>query len=161
MYRKAKNEKDVKYILDNLRSEDVEEAKAIYGENYKEQIFNNIMNTEFYVLLGLTKNKDIPVVMGGIFEANPENKSIGIAWLMCTKEVKKHIKCLFKELKTEIEKADDKFWMTFNFIHKNNKMMKKWLKTVGYKFDNPHPDGVNVPTGFEFFYRIREVKGIG
>ena len=32
---------------------------------------------------------------------------------------------------------------------------------LGFKFDNPKPNGINVPDGFEFFYRIRETRGLG
>ena len=161
MHRAYKNEKDVRYILDNLRKEDLNEAEAIYGADFKEQILNNIMKTEFYVLLGKTKDKDIPVCMGGIWPPSENTPDIGICWLMCTDKVKKHIKCLLKELKTEIKKADENFCFTYNLIWKENKSAKKWLKGLGYKFDNPKPDGINIPDGFEFFYRLRPVKGLG
>ena len=173
---------------------------AIYGADYKEQIFKNIMNTEFYVLLGKIKGcrEDIPVCMGGIWQAlNPDIYSInplklensykgepsplpspygrgrtikkiqygggetqinaGICWLMCTDKIKYHIKSLLKELKTEIEKADEQFAFTYNFIFKENKQMKKWLKGLGFIFDNAPAEktGIKIPDGFEFFYRLR------
>ena len=152
MYRAKKNEKDVLYILENLRLEDLHEAQAIYGNDFKQKILDSIMQTDFYVLLGKTKDKDIHVCAGGIWES-PTDKNIGICWLMSTDKVKYHIKTLLKELKKEIIKADEKFALTCNFIWKENKQAKRWLKTMGYKFNNPYPLGINVPNGFEFFYR--------
>lgn len=161
MYRSKKNDKDVTYILDNLRMEDLLELKALWGENWREETLKNIMGTDFYVMLGKTKNKDVPVVMGGVWEAGGEDKGIGCAWLLSTEEVSKHSLCLLKELKKEMERADEKYWLTYNFIYKENWLAKKWLSWLGYKFDNPRPEGMNIPKDFEFFYRLRPVKGLG
>ena len=154
MYRARKNEKDVKYILDNLRKEDKDELLAIYGNNYKQKVMDNIMKTEFYVLLGKTKDKDIPVVMGGIWEVIPNNPHIGGAWLLSTDKVKNHKMTLLRELRKEVEAADEKFILTYNLIYEENKEAKKWLKWLGYRFDKPKPEGMVIPEGFEFFYRV-------
>jgi|GEM_PF-3528346 len=217
MYRALKNEKDVKYILDNLRKEDKNEAIAVYGADYKAQILNNIMKTEFYVLLGKTKDSGfaqgrlsgktcqgfesetdclsrkqiqdgIPVCMGGIWGVIPKLQdsvqnciagaapsplspplsgggetqmmNAGICWLVCTDKIKHHIKSLLKELKTEIEKADEQYAFIYNFIFKENKQMKKWLKGLGFIFDNAPAEkaGIKIPDGFEFFYRLNPAK---
>ena len=76
MYRANKTEKDVLYILDNLRIEDLEELKALWGENWKEQTLKNIMETEFSVMLGKTKDKDIPVVMGGVWRTDRPSRGM-------------------------------------------------------------------------------------
>ena len=43
----------------------------------------------------------------------------------------------------------------------HNKEGALFLKKIGFKFDNPHPEGLNIPEEFEFFYRIRETRGLG
>ena len=40
-------------------------------------------------------------------------------------------------------------------LFSENKLAKRWLKKLGYSFENPHPKGLNVPKDFEFFYRTR------
>ena len=161
MYRANKNIKDVEYILDHLRKEDLTELKAIWSEDWKAKTLENIMGTEFYVMLGKAKNKDIPVVMGGFWKVEADAEGVGCAWLLTTDEVKNHKMCLLRELRKEVAKADEKYWLTYNFIYKENFMAKNWLKWLGYKFDNPNPEGLGVPEGFEFFYRIRPIKGLG
>ena len=158
MLRIKKNIKDVSYILDNLRPEDLEELRALWGENWREETLKNIMNTDFEVLLGRTKKGNVPAVMGGIWEVK---EGIGCAWLLSTPEVKKHRHCLLRELRREIEKSKEKFFLIYNFIYEKNFEAKRWLKWLGFRFDNPHPKGIEVPKGFEFFYRIREVNGLG
>lgn len=69
MFRSNKNENDVNYILDNLMEEDLAELKALFGEDWKQKTLDRIMGTNFYVMLGKTKNKGVPVCMGGIEQA--------------------------------------------------------------------------------------------
>jgi hypothetical protein len=41
-------------------------------------------------------------------------------------------------------------------------MAKRWLKWLGYKFDNPKPKGLHIPKGFQFFYKYGQLKkGLG
>lgn len=151
MFRVNKNLQDVQYILDNLRYEDLSELQALWGENWREETLKNIMETDFEVLLGKTKKGKKPVVMGGIWEVQ---EGVGCAWLLSTPEVKNHRHCLLRELKREVEKSKKKFSLIYNFIYKKNFEAKRWLKWLGFRFDNPHPKGIEVPFGFEFFYLI-------
>ena len=149
--RRKKNIKDVEYILDNLRQEDLNELKALWGENWRSETIKNIMTTDFDSLVGVS---DKPVVMGGIWGVGGENSKTACVWLLSTDEVKKHKISLIKNLSEEIEKAEKKYSILYNFIYKSNLSAKKWLKILGFRFDNPRPDGLKIPDGFEFFYKI-------
>ena len=161
MYRANKTDEDVEYILNNLRYEDEMELKTLFGDNWKEESKNRIMKTKFYVMLGKGKNDKTPVCMGGIEQDEKDDNGIGCAWFLTTNEIKKHGIQILKELKKEVEKADEKFWLTYNVIYEKNYLAKKWLKWLGFRFDNPRPKGIEVPAGFEFFYRVRPIKGLG
>lgn len=161
MYRANKTDEDVEYILNNLRYEDEMELKTLFGDNWKEESKNRIMKTKFYVMLGKGKHDKTPVCMGGIEQDEKDDNGIGCAWFLTTNEIKKHGIQILKELKKEVEKADEKFWLTYNVIYEKNYLAKKWLKWLGFKFDNPRPKGIEVPEGFEFFYRVRPIKGLG
>lgn len=160
MYRKEKNEKDVLYILEHLRAEDLEEVKAVHGELWKEKVFNDIMKTDFDVLMGINKDGDIPVCMGGAWHIERDPKGIGVVWMLCTDDIVNHKICLLRELKKEFQKYDKNFWYLYNFIYSKNEFSKQWLKWIGFKFDNPRPTGMNIPEGFEFFYRVKNIKGL-
>lgn len=161
MYRANKTNEDVEYILKNLRYEDEMELKTLFGDNWLEESRKKIMNTKFYVMLGKGKDDKTPICMGGIEQAEKDADGIGCAWFLTTDEIKKHGIQILKELKKEVEKADEKFWLTYNVIYEKNYLAKKWLKWLGFKFDNPRPKGIEVPEGFEFFYRVRPIKGLG
>lgn len=160
MYRKSKNEKDVLYILEHLRADDLEEVKAVHGDKWKENVFNDIMKTDFDVLMGITKDGDIPVCMGGAWHLDKDAPGIGVVWMLCTDEIVNHKICLLKELKKEFREYDKKFWFLYNFIYSKNDFAKNWLSWIGFKFDNPKPMGLKIPKEFEFFYRIRKRRGL-
>ena len=160
MYRKEKNEKDVLYILEHLRADDLEEVKASNGENWKEIVFKNIMDPTTDVLLGVSKENDIPVCMGGAWQLDRDPKGIGLVWMLCTDDIVNHKVCLLKELKKEFRKYDQNFWFMYNSIHSKNIYAKKWLMWLGFKFDNPHPFGMNLPKEFEFFYKVKKIRGL-
>ena len=170
MYRAEKNLRDFKYILNRLRKEDKEEIKAVFGKHWKKKSIENLIHTDFQILLGKTKNGNIPVLMGGAWAVDKNNPAVATVWMLSTPEIEKHQNSFLKELKKEIKYYDEKFAITFNHIYKSNTLAKRWLKWVGYRFPNEekrltHLDkaflSVKVPDGFEIFYRERPVKGLG
>lgn len=158
MYRKEKNEKDVRYILEHLRDEDRHEAIFQKGENYIEECLKDIMGNDDYFVLGCKKSDDTPVCMGGC--ARTTEEGVGAVWLLSTPEIIDYQMCLLRNIKVELEKIDEDFWMTFNILFKENQLAKKWLTKFGFNFNNPHPVGLNIPNDFEFFYRTRKVRGL-
>lgn len=170
MYRAEKNLRDIKYILNRLRKEDKEEVKAVFGKHWKKKSIENLIHTDFQILLGKIKNGNIPVLMGGAWAVDKNNPAVAIVWMLSTPEIEKHQISFLRELKKEMKYYDEKFAITFNHIYKSNTLAKRWLKWVGYRFPNEekrltHLDkaflSVKVPDGFEIFYRERPVKGLG
>lgn len=159
MYEKEKNEKDILYILEHLRSEDKQEAITQKGENYKEIILEEIMNCKTRTYLGCRKSDNLPVCIGGFTDTN--EKGVGIVWLLSTPEIENNKTCLLRHIIGAFEEIDAKYWLTCNILFSENRFAKRWLKKLGYKFNNPKPEGLDVPDGFEFFYRMRETRGLG
>lgn len=167
MYRKKKNEKDVNYILKRLRKEDAHECLIQRGKHYRKDIIKDIMTSNQYVVVACEKTTNTPVLMGG---ATKVSDGVAVVWLLTTPKVVKHQICLLRELKKEIEKFDEKYWLTFNTIYKENRVAKKWLKKYGYRFPNDEEEKtladkcllkqIPVPEGFELFYRIRKPRGL-
>lgn len=167
MYQKRKNEKDILYILNHLRPEDLHEVKTSRGKNFKKQIPKEIMQSNAYFVLGVEKKTQRPAVMGGCVEVE---KGVGMVWLLATPIALKHRICLLRHLKKNIENFDQKYWLTYNFLWKENTIAKTWLKKFGYRFpaeeenktflDNQFLNISNIPKDFEVFYRIRETRGL-
>ena len=160
MNRVNKNEKDVKYILDNLREVDHIECIDSKGENYKEIVYKEIMETDFDCLIGEDSGK--PVVMGGVWRTNPDIPDCGCVWLLSTDEVVKHQVSLLRHLKHEFERYDEEFYITCNYIHDSNLVARRWLEWIGFDFNGL--TGVPKKKNFTFFYRInpkmKKMKGL-
>ena len=161
---------DIEYILDNLREEDKLEAIQNKGENFKEVIIDEIQKKKKKkILVGKTKKDDIPVLLGGCWELK-ENPTIGIVWLLSTQEIEKHQICFLREMRKELEKYDEKYGITFNYLHKTNLLAKKWLKWAGYRFPQNRRKqnfldkyflSAQIPKDYEIFYRERKIIGLG
>ena len=160
MNRVNKNEEYVKYILDNLREEDRIECLDSKGENYKEVILKEIMETDFDCLIGEDSGK--PIVMGGVWQTDINYSDVGCVWLLSTDEVVKHQVSLLRHLKREFEKYDEQYYITCNYIHDSNIVARRWLEWIGFKFEDIK--GVPKKKNFTFFYRInpkmKNMKGL-
>lgn len=155
MLKKDKNLKDINFILDNLRQEDYQEIVAVWGENWRETFIKNTINTDFVILV---KN-NTPIAMGGFTCIDKNYPEIACVWLICSKYVKNNKKLLFSVIKNLLKNKSSKFKIMYNHIYKSNFSAKKWLKRLGFKFDNPHPDKLDRGENFEFFYKLNTMKG--
>lgn len=162
MYRKNKNPHDVLYILEHLRPYDLEEVQTIHGDFWKIKVFNQVMQTDFDVLMGINSDGDVPVVMGGAWHLEKDEEGVGVVWMLCTEDIINHPTVLLRELKKEFKKYDNKFWLLYNFMLSKDKQAKNWLKWMGFDFSLPRPKVLEkiIPDGFEFFYRIKKLRGL-
>lgn len=151
--------KKCKFILENLRAEDLEELKIIWNENWKEKVLKSFEQTEVKFAYGLDEFGDeIPIAMGGFYEFADKSSKVACVWLLTTKFVHKNKFALMKVLKNEIERAQKKYDIMYNFIYEANYEAKGWLKKLGFCFDNPKPKNLNVRENFEFFYKLNNRK---
>ena len=155
MLKRTNDKKIFKFILNNLRDEDLRELKDIRGKNWFKSALKNLEGTEVIVMFAPNEqNNMIPIAMGG-FEPYFENgNKLAIVWLLSTKFIKYHKFLFWKELKTYFNQEKSKYSILFNFIYKSNFQAKSWLKLLGFSFDNPKPQGIDIPENFEFFYKV-------
>ena len=156
MYEKPKNEKDILYILNNLKEEDKHEALVIKGENYVELILKDIMNDNVRTYLGCRKSDDTPVCVGGY---NPSGiDGTGIVWLLSTPDIVNRKTSLFRHVIEAFNEIDQKFYLTYNILYSENTFAKSWLSKLGFKFENIF--NASLPPDFEMFYRLRPLRGL-
>lgn len=151
---------EIFYILDNLRSEDMAEVKALWNDSWRENIYKSIENEDVIILHGRgIKKEKVPIAMGGFKELFEKNSKIACVWMLTAKEALLNKVTVMKTLKKAVKEADDKYDLMYNYIYKSNKTAKKWLSRLGFCFNNPKPKGLHVEKDFEFFYKITKRKG--
>ena len=161
MLKTNKDEKDVKFVLDNIRFEDEVELKALWNKNWKEKVLQKILDSDFLTLMGKNGNKkDIPIAVGGFYEIPNYDRNMVCVWLISSKFINLNKKLFWKELKYQINEASKVYKIMYNYIYESNFEAKKWLKKLGFKFDNPKPKKLNIPKRFEFFYKVNMTEKI-
>lgn len=143
---------DILYILNHLRDEDKAELTALFGREWKKRTLNRLKKSKITIL---RNSKSQPFAMGGI----EGKKSVACVWLLTTNEFINNKLKLAKEISKQIELASNKFEILYNFIYCSNFQAKKWLKKLGFVFDNPSPKGMKIPDDFEFFYKLTKKEG--
>ena len=157
MLKKTNDKLILSYVLSHLREEDKEELIALYSECWYEKTVENFSDREYLVLYGVDDKKEVvPIAIGGIDSIFAKEHRIACVWLLSTIWVKRNKKTFFNTLKTQEVLAQNDFDILFNFIYKSNHSAKKWLKKLGFCFDNPSPIGISIDDGFEFFYKLKE-----
>ncbi len=157
MLKRGNNIQEILYILENLRNEDRLELQALYNNDWKQEALLNISDKEFYILYGYDNDfKCVPIAIGDFYEIYPEDKSVACVWLLTTKYIYNNKSLFIRVLLNLLKQKSKKYKLFFNFIYQSNFEAKKWLKKLGFKFNNPHPKGLSVKENFEFFYKINE-----
>lgn len=154
MLKKMTNINDALYILNNLRNEDELELKALWGNKWIEKTIKSLKDKDVLILYGFNDEGNfVPVSMGGFVQMFGQNSLIACVWLLSTNYIYKNKKMFVTELLKQLEQASYKYEIIYNYIYKSNYKAKKWLKKLGFNFNNPKPEGLNLEEGFEFFYK--------
>ena len=160
MLKHIKDEKVFKFILNNLRNEDYIELKDSKCSGWFNQTLENLKTADVTVMFVKDKNGEfLPIAMGGFEPYFQDGNNLAVVWLLSTKFINQYKLIFWKELNTYFSQEKSKYSILFNFIYKSNFQAKRWLRLLGFKFDNPKPEGMEVAENFEFFYKVINRKG--
>ena len=155
MLKTKGNKTEILFILDNLRYEDEQELINSSGKDWKKKTLLNLEDKTCLVLYGRDNSgNQVPIAMGGFCDIENDEYPIACVWLLSTSYVYKNKMLLMKELRRQIMQGSEKYRIMYNFIYKSNFEAKKWLRKLGFKFDNPKPSGLETGKDFEFFYKV-------
>ena len=149
--------KKCRFILDNLRKEDLLEIECLWGNNWKQKVLNSIDKKKVLFAYGRDKYGNIiPISMGGFHDIPCEHFKVACVWLLSTKYISMNKIRFFKELRTQFFLYEKNYEILYNYIYKTNIDAKRWLKKLGFCFDNPKPANLKISENFEFFYKNRK-----
>lgn len=151
MIKRAKSRRKIKYILNNLRSGDLEEMKKCIGDNWFSVVLKSIMRSE--VNIGVSKTSGKPVLCYGAFE--DKNRSARV-FLLATSEIDNKKISLLRNAKKEIAEIEKKYTLLYNFISTGNFKMYKLLELLGFVVTDISP----IPA-VKFFYKQILKGGVG
>lgn len=126
---KTTNLPEIKKVIDNLCNDTTLELKLIFGSEYHEKILEAIKNTDNFIIR-LKKTKE-PVGLFGLIEF--DEYSAGIYLLTTDKLHNGNIVTFIRQAKIQIGLWSEKYKLIMDNCYKQNMIIKKWLKLLGFK----------------------------
>jgi len=72
-----------------------------------------------------------------------ELSMIGVPWLLSSKSLPKHAKAFLRRNKEYIDEELGNFGLLMNYVDARNKVSIRWLKWLGFSFDEAAPYGMD------------------
>ena len=130
----------VEYVLENLHKDTADELKKIYGKHYIIKAFNEIKDTDIFVIR--LKSTNEPVGLYGLIPQS--SKSAGI-YLLTTKNLYNgNIIKFLRESKKQIHKWQAEYNLIMDYCSKENKIIQKWLTLLGFQPSNYQDDNFQI-----------------
>lgn len=140
----------VDFIARNMREADAKEVAASHGVTPHEAIRDGIRASK-WVSVALADGEPVAVV--GLVQGDVLS-GIGTPWLLGTDRLFEIGKTLTRHSLIGLQQMLEKCPRLENYVHVENTTSIKWLKVLGFNFDDPIPLGRNG----EMFHRFWMVK---
>lgn len=134
MYSECLNKNDynsirvVEDVLENLCDDTKAELKMIYGEDYIKSVFEDIKDTEIFVIR--LKSNHEPVGIYGLIQL--EDYSAGIYLLTTQNLYKGNMITFLKGVRKQVNEWQKEYKLIMDNCRKKNKTIKKWLSLLGF-----------------------------
>ena len=136
----------IQAIAADMRQADVDE---IWASNHYTPIDGLMESWKVSDYSAVVVINNEPCVMVGLVIANILG-GVGVPWLMGSNAIMKYKSSFMRYGPELIEQMLDVCPKLVNYVHVKNKASVRWLKQVGFKFDDPVPYGAEQ----ELFHRF-------
>lgn len=119
----------VEAVLMNLCEDTKTELIKNFGDDYIDETFDIIQDTEINVIR--LKSNNEPVGLYGVIPQ--ENNSAGIYLLTTDNLHKGNVITFLKQAKKQVNEWSQKYSLIMDNCYKKNETIKKWLKLLGFK----------------------------
>lgn len=140
------NEPLIHYIARNMRKADADEVWASDRATPFDALLQGWKDSYRSVIVAVDGE---PCVMIGLVKRSLVT-GVGIPWMLGTEGAIKYKKRFVSEVPAIIDEMLYHCPTLYNYVHCENKVSIRWLKRIGFKFDDPEPYG----KGGELFQRF-------
>lgn len=127
-------EEHVRHVAQNMRQCDIEEIRACSGRDPLVALSDSVAKAD-EVLTGVDPD-DTPVFIFGL-TARCRLTGTGAPWMLGTDNVAKFPREMMVDSRKIIGFMLDNFPRLENYVHIKNTVSVNWLKSVGFKMDEP------------------------
>lgn len=141
----------IEYVADNMRAADVKEVWASGDRSPHSALWRGVEESDYstVALIG-----DEPVAVFGLALHGILGRT-GVPWMLGTDGVVKHKRVFVPNSRVVVSNMLDVAPSLYNYAHAENAVSIRWLKWLGFKFEDAAPYG---PHG-ELFHRFSMEKG--
>lgn len=119
----------VEDVLENLCEDTVTELKKIYGKDYIRKTFENIKDTEIFIIRLKSNNEPV-----GLYGLIPEGEQSAGIYLLTTKNLHNgNVITFLKEARKQVKKWSEEYKLIMDNCYKQNKTIQKWLSLLGFQ----------------------------
>lgn len=141
---------DVDYLSTRLRKADLEEIAASSGCSPKSALVEGFRHS-YKCRVGIYNNN--PFI---IFGARPVVKGVGAIWALGSDDLLKARMEFLRQSKGWLDIVHQDFPLLFNYIDARNTVHIRWIRWLGFKFINKHPEHGVAKLPFYEFVRITD-----
>lgn len=141
----------LKFILMHLRDDDKAECYAACMLT-PDKALAHLISMSDYAYVGALEGQ--PICIYGVYPSDAINHT-GVPWLLGTKFLDKYASIFLKNCRAQVDEMMANYDRLENYVDERNTAAKKWLKWLGFEFDEPVPYGpFNLP--FRRFWKEKQ-----
>lgn len=140
----------ISYVADHMREADVVEVMASGGFTPYEALDISIAKSQFAAVAWVD---DEPCAVYGLIVQDALS-GVGVPWMLATENALKHRREFLKQSPGIITQMLNICPTLYNYVHAENTTSIRWLKWLGFEFEDALPLGQNGEL-FHRFYRER------
>ncbi len=131
MYHKRSNNKDLVYVLSNLRAADCHELEVLYGTSDLDMV---IQHWKHYKGVRIACLDDgTPVAVFGLCVVSDKLAGVGF---LATNDVEKELRSFLIKGRKWVDAQLKKYKKLANYVYSANTKAVKWLKWLGFEVEN-------------------------
>ena len=137
----------IELIAADMRQADADEVWSSNHYTPRQALFEGVKLSDFSVVVTVN---DEPCVMLGLVIHDILTGS-GIPWLLGTNNALKYKRHFITQVPDVIDEMLSICPRLFNYVHVDNKVSIRWLKRIGFTFNDPSPYGRNNELFHKFY----------
>ena len=149
----APTEEVLQFIADNMRQADIEEVAASHGHTPIQALCEGVKISDSCVV---AIANDEPVAVFGLVRGCVLS-GYGTPWALGTDSLFEYKKSFMKWSRVLLAMMLNEFDHLENFVHVKNQQSVRWLKWLGFQFEEPQPYGLKRELFMKFYLEKERV----
>lgn len=137
----------IRYVADNMREADKIECRLASGLSPMEALLKGVEASQYCSVVVINGR---PCAVVGLTIISLLS-GVGVPWMLATHDAVKNRRVFINNSRQGVEDMRSICPNLFNYVHVDNTISIRWLKWMGFKFDEPQAIGHNGAMFHKFY----------